>query len=266
METYRLKNIILVILLLLNGCLLLTVGYQKLQAMTAERQTAGRLRELYQASQLTLGEDIDLLQPPLGPLNLSRQAETEREIASVLLGAEAVSTSQGGGIYSYASERCAIQFRAGGSFYGVRLNLPVEDAEEFSRDFCRRFGYEEPRFQMENGDGRAIAGQLADKVPVVNCSVELYFEQGRLTSVSGAHVSLENAAPAAGQRMTCATALVKFLDYRSASGVVCSEVTGARCVYQLQGATVPRLLPVWEIETDTYTFYVDCETGEVSGQ
>ena len=81
METYRLKNIILVILLLLNGCLLLTVGYQKLQAMTAERQTAGRLRELYQASQLTLGEDIDLLQPPLGPLNLSRQAETEREIA-----------------------------------------------------------------------------------------------------------------------------------------------------------------------------------------
>ena len=36
METYRLKNIAIVILLLLNGCLLLTVGFQELQALRAE--------------------------------------------------------------------------------------------------------------------------------------------------------------------------------------------------------------------------------------
>ena len=38
METYRLKNIAIVILLLLNGCLLLTVGFQELQALRAERR------------------------------------------------------------------------------------------------------------------------------------------------------------------------------------------------------------------------------------
>ena len=40
METYRLKNIAILILLLLNGCLLLQLGYQNLQAMRAETDTA----------------------------------------------------------------------------------------------------------------------------------------------------------------------------------------------------------------------------------
>lgn len=266
METYRLKNIAILILLLLNGCLLLTVGYQKLQSMRSERQAAERLRELYQVNQLLLDGEIDLFQPSLGPLALSRNAETERSIASALLGEEAVSTSQGGGIYSYETEQGSIQFRAGGSFYGVRLELPAADIQEFAEKFCSRFGYEEPRVRLEGAGGSAAAGQLVNGVPVVNCGVELYFDDGRLSSVTGAHVSLEDAAAEPGERMDCITALVKFLDYRSASGVVCSEVRAVRCVYRLQGASAPRLLPAWEIETDTYTYYVDCETGEVSGQ
>ena len=266
METYRLKSIAIVFLMLLNGCLLLMVGYQELQALRTERRAEERLRELYQASQLALGEEVELSQQPLGALSLSRHAASEQAIAAALLGGETASTSQGGGIYSYEAARGAIQFRAGGSFYGVRLDLPVEDIEEFARDFCQRFGYDSPRLQLENGSGSVVAGQLAGEVSVANCGVELYFEEGRLTSVSGAHVSLENAASEPGEKMSCITALVKFLDYRNASGAVCSAVLDARCVYQLQGASSPRLLPVWEIRTDTYTYYVDCETGEVSGK
>lgn len=265
METYRLKNIAIVILLLLNACLLLMVGYQNLQSLRTEQRAEEQLRELYQASQLSLAGNFDLSQPPLDALALSRQAETEQSIASALLGGEAVSTSQGGGIYSYETEHGSIQFRAGGSFYGSRLDVPVEDPEEFSKDFCRRFSYEAPQFQLTDGSGSVYAGQLLGGVQVSNCAVELFFEQGRLTSVAGAHVTLENAAAEPGEQMTCITALVKFLDYRNASGVVCSEVTDVRCVYQLQNASALRLAPAWSIETDTYTYYVDCETGEVYG-
>ena len=141
METYRLKNIAIVILLLLNACLLLMLGYQEFQSLQTRRRAEDQLRELYQASQLSLGERLDLSQEPLDALVLSRQAETERAIASALLGGDAVSTSQGGGIYSYEAEHGVIQFRAGGSFYGSRLDVPVEDPEEFSRKFCKRFGY-----------------------------------------------------------------------------------------------------------------------------
>lgn len=266
METYRLKNIAILILLLLNGCLLLTVGHQRLQSLGTERRTAEQLASLYEGSQLKLDGGIDLFQPSLSPLALSRNPETEQAIASALLGDVAVSTSQGGGIYSYEANWRTIQFRAGGSFYGSRLDLPVEDAAAFARSFCNRFGYEEPRLRLEGGTGSAVAGQLARDIPVINCAVELYFEEGRLTSVTGAHVSLQDAAFASGASMSCVTALVKFLDFRNTSGVVCSEVTGVQCVYQLQSASSPRLLPVWKIETDTYAYYVDCGTGEVYTQ
>lgn len=266
METYRLKNIAIVILLLLNGCLLLTLGYQKLQSMRTENRAAEQLHRLYQVSQLGLGEQVELFRQPLGALTLSRRASVEQEIASALLGGDVISTSQGGGIYSYESDCGLIQFRAGGSFYGVRLSLPVDDIETFSKDFCRRFGYETPQIRLENGSGSAAAGELVGNVRVINCGVELYFVDGVLTSVTGGHVSLEDAVEEPGERITCVTALVKFLDYRNASGVVCSEVVDARCVYHLQGASAPRLLPAWEIETDTYTYYVDCETGEIFGQ
>ena len=132
METYRLKNIAIVILLLLNGCLLLTVGFQELQALRAERRAEDRLRELYRASQLALGEDLDLSRQSLGALTPSRHAETERAIAAALLGGEPAAASQGGGIYSYEAEHGVIQFRSGGSFYGTRLDLPVEDIEGFA--------------------------------------------------------------------------------------------------------------------------------------
>ncbi len=261
METYRLKNIAIVILLLLNACLLFMVGQQYFQSLQTQRRSAAQLRELYRSSQLALDSRLDLSQQPLDILTLARQAETERAIAAALLGGEALATSQGGGIYSYEAHDSTIQFRAGGSFY-----LPVEDAAAFARSFCNRFGYEEPRLRLEGGTGSAVAGQLARDIPVINCAVELYFEEGRLTSVTGAHVSLQDAAFASGASMSCVTALVKFLDFRNTSGVVCSEVTGVQCVYQLQSASSPRLLPVWKIETDTYAYYVDCGTGEVYTQ
>ena len=174
METYRLKNIAIVILLLLNACLLFMVGQQYFQSLQTQRRSAAQLRELYRSSQLALDSRLDLSQQPLDILTLARQAETERAIAAALLGGEALATSQGGGIYSYEAHDSTIQFRAGGSFYGSRLDLPVEDAAAFARSFCNRFGYEEPRLRLEGGTGSAVAGQLARDIPVINCAEERF--------------------------------------------------------------------------------------------
>ena len=149
METYRLKNIAILILLLLNGFLLLLLGYQYLQARRAETDTAGQLQALYEANELKLSVQIDLEEQSLTPLNLSRRSETERAIASWLLGSEAAAASQGGGIYSYEGDHGTIQFRSGGSFDGSRLTLPVDDITEFCRQFCQQFGYEDLQFQVQ---------------------------------------------------------------------------------------------------------------------
>ena len=264
METYRLKNIAILILLLLNGFLLLLLGYQYLQARRAETDTAGQLQALYEANELKLSVQIDLEEQSLPPLNLSRRSETERAIASWLLGSEAAAASQGGGIYSYEGDHGTIQFRSGGSFDGSRLTLPVDDITEFCRQFCQQFGYEDLQFQVQNRTGSVTAVQQLSGVPISGCGLTLRFERGMLTSVSGAHVNLEDAVAAPAERMTCVTALVRFLDYRTTAGIVCGAVEEIRCVYELHSGPSLRLLPMWRIDTDTYTYFVDCATGEVT--
>ena len=267
METYRLKNIAIVLLLLLNGFLLLLVGYQHFQERRTEAETAQRLRELCEASRLTLSSGLELSTPPLSAMTLSRRAETEQAMASFLLGGEAVSASQGGGIYSYEAESGSIQFRAGGTFYGSRMAVRMEDIEAFCREFFQQFGYESPQFHLSDGTGSVAAVQRAGEVDVIGSGVTLSFEDGTLTSVTGSHISPESASTETEKtEMTCVTALVRFLDYRNASGAVCSEVRDVRCVYQLQGTSLPRLLPVWQIDTDTNTYFVDCRTGEITGR
>lgn len=264
METCRLKNIAILILLLLNAFLLLLLGHQYFQAQRGARNAAEQLEELYAASQLALDSGIDLQQQPLTPLVLARRSETEQAIASYLLGDSAVSASQGGGLYSYSTQYGSIQFRAGGSFDGSHLTLAVDDITEFSRQFCRQFGYEDVQLQLQNRSGTVTGVQQMAGVPIAGCGVTLRFDAGVLTAVSGAHVSLEDAAGEPGGRMSCITALVRFLDYRSVSGIVCSEVTDVQCIYELQSGASLRLLPMWRVETDTYAYFVNCASGAVT--
>lgn len=91
----------------------------------------------------------------------------------------------------------------------------------------------------------------------------MVFYNGILTEVSGAHITLDNASLTSGEQLTCASALVRFLDYRSTAGIICSEVASVSCIYYLQ-ETSSTLVPVWQVETDTYTYLVDASSGEIS--
>lgn len=265
METYRLKNIAILILLLLNAFLLLLLGYQYLQSKQTASDTVEQMHTLFSDSQLTLSDSIDLLEPVLSPMLLSRSTSAETAIADTLLGGDTESASQGGGIYSYTSEAGSIQFRSGGSFDGTRLSLPVEDISDFVLSFCDNFGYQDIHMQITGRSGTASATQYVAGVPILGCGVTLVFRNGQLVSVSGFHVSIENAVLDTDEQLTCASALVRFLDYRSSAGIICSEVTGVGCLYSLQStSSTLRLAPVWQVETDTYTYLVDASSGEIS--
>ena len=83
METYRLKNIAIVILALLNGFLLLLLGYQYYQSQMAAAETERQLRTLFAGSHLALAEDVDLRQGVLRPLGVRRHSEEEAAMAGI---------------------------------------------------------------------------------------------------------------------------------------------------------------------------------------
>ena len=62
------------------------------------------------------------------------------------------------------------------------------------------------------------------------------------------------------------SALVHFLDYCGASGVVCTEVSALESGYLLHSTSTSslRLAPVWRITTDVNNYYVNCKTGEIT--
>ena len=73
METFRLKNIAILILLLLNIGLLALIASQRWQSRRVESETVRQLEALCQTSQLTLNSRLQLSQPLLSSLSLSRR-------------------------------------------------------------------------------------------------------------------------------------------------------------------------------------------------
>ncbi len=262
METYRLKNICILLLALLNAFLLLLLGYQSFRSYRSGADTQEELRQLFEKNHLEISGQVDLGQKCLTPLTVSRNVDAEGEIAAFLLGGPVESHDQGGGIYSFQNGNGTIYFRSGGSFDGQSLSVPVEDAASFTEDFCRRFGYRD----TGGGTGNtAVLSEFLSGVEVAGCGVELRFDGGALAAVTGSHVTMENAAVEPEGEMSCVTALVRFLDYRSEEGVVCSVISGMECVYTLQSsASTSRLLPAWQIDTDAHGYSVDCATGQIN--
>lgn len=262
METYRLKNICILLLALLNAFLLLLLGYQSFRSYRSDMGAREQLRLLFEENHLEISSHVDLGQKCLTPLSVSRSVEAEGEIASFLLGGPVEHRNQGGGIYSFQNGSGTIYFRSGGSFDGQNLHVLVEDPAAFTEDFCRRFGYR----GTEVGAGNTtVLSEFLNGVEVAGCGVELRFDGGALTAVTGSHVTMENASVEPEGGMSCITALVRFLDYRAEEGVVCSVISGMECVYTLQSsASASRLLPAWQIDTDAHGYSVDCASGQVA--
>ena len=265
METRRLKNIAILILALLNVFLLVILGYQELQGRQISRDTVEGLRELLASEEMTLLDSADVMQESLLPLTLVRQKEKENAIAAFLLGETVAQESQGGGIQGYNGTAGMVQFRAGGGFDTVRFSRVIEDIPGFAGQFCEKFGYKNAVINIAGGNGTVTATQYLAGVPIYGCGVTLTFQNGCMVSAVGANVGLSDAATDSEDPLSCVSALVSLMDYRRSAGIMCSEVRGVRCIYQLQTtSSAPRLLPIWEIETDTYTFLVDGVTGTVS--
>lgn len=264
METRRLKNIAILILLLLNAFLLLLLGYQDMQARKVEREAVARLEALFATEGLSLRMDERDLEEVLTALTLARRTESEASIATFLLGEPAPVFSEGGGIYSYTAGAGTVQFRSGGGFDTVRFSRSVGNAQEFVRLFCDKFGYEDITGDLIDGTGSVTATQYVARVPILGCEVTMVFEDHCIVSAAGSHIDLNDAKIERGETLSNISALMRFFDYRRQEGVVCSEINSLRCVYQLNTGNSSRLLPVWIVETDIYRYLVDGISGEIT--
>ena len=116
MQSSRLKNIIILILALVNLFLLASLFSRFSARRESREQTTAQLTELFAANGMTLSPDAVSFQPPPTGGTLARDTAQDRQMASLLLGDGLSYSDQGGGIWSYDSPDGAAVFRSGGSF------------------------------------------------------------------------------------------------------------------------------------------------------
>ena len=266
MDRFRLKNIIILILVLVNGFLLASLAQRRGAEQDSFRRTAEQLVALFQADGMTLDPGAISRDAPPDGVTLSRDTAQEEQAAAFLLGDSLSASDQGGGIFHYAGPGGEALFRSSGGFEASGV-LAEGDAESFCRDFCRTFSYETPDIRLDGeGSGVFSAAGVYGKLPVFNCLVTFTIEDGVLTSVSGTLLPRTGgAALSESQPLSAAGALVAFQRMRRESAAVASAVTDTRLCYELQasGASLS-LTPAWRIATDTEDYYVNCFTGAVT--
>lgn len=268
MDRCRLKNIIILILLLLNGFLLFSLGQRRTMQREAFHRTAEELVELFAGDGMELSPDAISRDTPPSGVTLTRDTALEEQAAALLLGETLSSSDQGGGIFHYAGAAGEALFRSSGGFEAAGALAEGEDRiEDFCRDFCRTFSYDAPEIELdEEGNGVFTAPGVYGHLPVFNCAVTFTVEDGTLTAVSGTLLPKTGVAAAAAEEpLTASGALLAFQRMRRESAAVVSTVTDTRLCYELQTAgTDMSLTPAWRIVTDTEDYYVNCRTGAVT--
>ena len=269
MDRYRLKNIIILVLLLANGFLLGVLSLRQTSENSSHRQTATQLVSLFAADGMTLqAEDIPTAAPPAGQ-TLARDTEWERTVAAFFLGKNPVGADRGGDIYAYTgAQGGAAQFRSGGSF-DIACALTDTDGEALIREFCQKFSYSDPVFSLESdGSGSAAASARFSRLSVPNCTVTFTLGSGGvLLAVSG------TLLPAKGtefsyevEPLSASAALTAFQRVRRERQAVVSSIVSVTSCYELESTpSAPMsLAPAWCIATDTGNYYVNCISGLVT--
>lgn len=265
MQSARLKNIIILILVLLNLFLLGSLLSRQAARLESRHQTAAQLSALFEANNITLSEDAVTFVAPPGSITLNRDVEQERQMASFLLGKGMSHSSQSGVIYSYESSAGAAVFSSGGAFDAAILLQEDPNVERLCRKFCSQFQYEDLTIDADDPFS-ATAVRSFDGYPVSNCTVS-FSVQGSVLTVSGTFLpSVSSGASSGSDLLSAVSALTAFLNTHLESGAVVSQITAITACYQAQSASASSttLIPTWLIDTDFGSYYVNCETGAVT--
>ena len=258
MERRQLKRIIILILLTLNGFLGLYLLRQRVPDRAAAYRAEQSLLELFAADGVSIAPEIIPRGSPPPVVRLSLDEETLDRAAAFFLGpgAELV---QPGNVRQYRTpDGAEIRFHADGSFTATGLSVSG-DPETVCREFARNWSYAPPD---SIDDGEAVMTARYGNLSVFNCGVSFYFDGNVLEEAFGSLLPQSGTATDAPE-LSAWGALAIFQAKRRENRVVSTEIRRVSLRYALQGADGDglTLVPVWRIETDTASYYIDCVTG-----
>lgn len=271
MEWRKVKNIIILVLLVVNGFLLAIVGARWGEVRRYEQTALDQAALVLEQNGIRVNKTALGGADSLALLTAERSVSAERALAEALLGGAVSAQNQGGGLYSYGNSRGALSFRSGGRIVLRAESDPqwqTDDPQTLALRLFDRMGVSGrvESAAVEDGSGTVTLCQLWEGVALFSCRVEFTFEAGMLTAMTGTVVPGEMGDGESVSPMNLPTALLRFMEGVLERGDVCSAVESMEPGYRLTQSfsSVVRLEPVWLISTNAANYYMNAVTGQIS--
>ena len=190
MEWRKLKNIMILILLVVNGFLLVLVWSRRDESVRYQRRALERTARVLNQKGIDVHLDAAAPADGLTALTLERDLDRERQMAQGLLGRDVQADNRGGGLYLYRGGGGELSVRAGGELSAAladgpeqRTSDPGRHAAALLRDMGIRA--EQTGVTQEDGWTRVRFRQSWDGVPLFSCEAQFAYRDGRLQTVQG---------------------------------------------------------------------------------
>lgn len=280
MRWSKIKNIIILLLVIVNVSLLALVGARTWRSRRNDRETRERMIAVLEKNGVEFLPDEVPGKMPLTPCRITVEPSGEAE-AALLLG-RITSTSTVDARTTYTGARGTASFSESGEIQallpvtrtvtegdsGPAYSGPTPD-EAAVVDLLSSIGVTLRRTGQYSGSGQFSThtyAQLWNGAPVYGRAAELTEGWDNWEVSLRRLAGTEEAVTASSQPITAPTALARFLNTLHQEGYVCSQVTDMYPGYAAAGTTAVTLNPAWYIETDAWPwrFAVDAYSGEVT--
>lgn len=270
MSASRMKNLILLVLIVTALCLLAVAIPNRLSQTREQRRMMEQLKTLYETNSLHLELEELPRSPTLYSVELSEDGGAAA--AQTLLGVKTAQSAQTDRFESeYVSELGTLTVtRMGGFSARLQGGGHVKNCEKAAEKLLHSMSFQVWSQQvLTRGDDICITVEQALLgVPVFGSSLQLTYTENSLRAIEGTfYTGSETITRVSEQEsISGADALMLLLSRRDALGWVGSSVTGLTQGYlptEIAGTGI-RFVPVWRIETDAGSFHVNAITREIT--
>lgn len=269
MEGTKIKNIVILILLLLNGFLLVLVGgrwAQDTQSYDAARDSAV---QIIRDSGIELDDQAVPREIALPDLQAQRDLGREHTLAAKVLGDGMTAEARGGDVYRYESPLGWLQFHSTGEFLAEfepgMFAVGEEGAAQHGTQLLAALDFEAQ--ELERDDQSITFRQTVNGVSVLGCQATLHYQQGSLVSITAGRC-IPGWPVSDGEKsvVSVATALMRLYNGLNELGDIYNRIESIEPAYVLSvNLSGPaQLTAVWDIKTDTGSYQMDTRTGRVS--
>ncbi len=265
MEWSKIKNIIILILLAMNGFLLVQTVYREQQSRQYLEESRAGAVEVLRRQGYVVADGALPGERSLTACGAERSRESEETLATYLLGS--ARKTEDGVFTAYAGERGDGWFRSDGSFAFTftsgSYSAPGGEAA-YAVKLLTGGGY--PCEIVDAGPETVTVRQTWEGVPVFPCTAELTYQDGALTAIKGTRlIGLPVREGGGATGMDVSTALIRFMVGMREGGHVFTRIEDLTSGYQTTGSGRRMALePVWRVTTDAGVFFMDGVTGELS--